>query len=256
MHLMTYKNPEVKLAGIDEIKKTPVSKIGKEYRELEPIYFAFIDVLGFKATFDPKDKSIRKVFEYFNSLMEQMRCLNEDPENCYAGQTSDSLYFYTTKLNYLACFINVFLHFNIYAMSNNVFFRGGIAKGKLFVNKPYQFYGDCVINSFLLEDEIASMPRITIDSKTMNDLKEYSKLWVFDDDNRRHFLNPFSKVALDDISQYLDIPVANFQQIDEKIIKKIKSNIFSQMKKYEFNNKTYQKYTYLSESYDKFVLSM
>lgn len=257
---MLYTNPTIELPQAEEAKslKKATLKIGKEYIKLDPTYFVFIDVLGFKETFH-KDMStnIKDVFEYFNSLMEQMRCLNQEPDKCYAGQTSDSLYFYTTELNYLIWFINVFLHFNLYAMSKGVFFRGGIAKGTLYVNKPYQFYGDCVINSFLLEEQIAQYPRIAIDKATMKDLGKKNTLWKFEEvKSERNFLIPFSEVIEEDISVYLGTPNAIFQKNDENVIKKVRKIIAENQAKSEFNDKLYQKYSYLLKECDELILRL
>lgn len=257
---MTYTNPIIELPLTEDMKssKKAALKIGKEYRKLDPTYFVFVDVLGFKETFRKDTSSnIKDVFEYFNSLMEQMRCLNQEQEKCCAGQTSDSLYFYTTELSYLICFINIFLHFNLYAMSKNVFFRGGIAKGTLYVNKPYQFYGDCVINSFLLEDKIAQYPRLAIDKATMKDLGNKNLLWKFEDvKSERNFLIPFSEVITEDISVYLGTPNAVFQKNDDSLIKRVRKNIVDNQAKSEFDDKTYQKYSYLLKECDDLIVRL
>ena len=201
-----------------------------------------------------KNKNFQMVFEYFNSLVDEMRCLKEDPDNCYAGQTSDSLYFYTNQLTYLTEFINVFLHFNLYSMSKNVFFRGGIARGKLQYNRPYQFFGDCVINSYLLEESISKYPRITIDRKTIDDFKKIGfPDWEFDADKHRHYLNPFSKIVMNDISQYLISPSTKLQEIDVELIKKIRKSINDNINNSEFSDSVYEKYWYLMDRCDKLL---
>lgn len=251
---MDYQNPSVSVPQPPNKKSSSIKdELGKKYQEMDPAYFVFIDALGFKETFHNNDRAFRQVFEYFNSLMDQMRCLRNDGKNCYAGQTSDSLYFYTSKLNYLNDFLNVFLHFNVYAMSKGVFFRGGIAKGKLYYNEPYQFYGNCVINSFLLEDKISKFPRITIDKQTISDLKETVKEWRFDDDKHRSYLNPFSRKAMDDISDYLTPPVPNLQTVNIDLIKSVKKVIQQNIKQYEFDDTTCQKYWYLLDSCEKLL---
>lgn len=251
---MEFKNPPIELPQREIIKNSvKVKENLGEYNELKSTYFVFMDVLGFKQTFSNLTKEIKSVFEYFNSLMSQLGFLEKSPGKCYAGQTSDSLYFYTTDLNYLVCFINVFLHFGLYAMSKNVFFRGGISKGTLYVNKPYQFYGDCVINSFLLEEDIAQMPRIAIDKKTVKDLNGNTQNWNIEEIKERTYLNFFSKSVLTDVDEYLDEPSAENQIIDLDFIKAIRTKITTNMTKLEFNDKTYQKYYYLKDSCDNFI---
>ncbi len=251
---MEFKNPTIELPQSETIKKITKKKEGiGEYNKLESTYFVFLDVLGFKQTYEDISKEIKAVFEYFNSLIAQLGFLEKTPEKCYAGQTSDSLYFYTTELNYLVCFINVFLHFGLYAMSKNVFFRGGISKGTLYVNKPYQFYGNCVINSFLLEEDIAKMPRIAIDKKTIKDLKGNTQNWNIEEDQDRTYLNFFSQSVLNDVEDYLDMPSTENKKINVDVIKKIRSNIVTNMDNLEFNEKTYKKYCYLKKSCEKFI---
>lgn len=259
---MAYKNPSIKLPERPgDTKKSGISSKTSatvEYRELSPAYFMFIDVLGFKDTFESSEKQVKKVFEYFATLINQMQCLDKDSEHCYAGQTSDSLYFYTDKLEYLIGFVNVFLHFNIYAMSNNIYFRGGISKGNLHVNKPYQFYGDCVINSFKLESDIAKFPRIAVDKSTFDDIKEKDLLWSFDGEGnpeieKRHYINPFSKIVLEEIDCYLGVVGAQYFKNDQKVLKTVGKHLKENVNKYEFSDSTYNKYIYLLNSYNSFM---
>lgn len=245
---MAYKNPSVELPDNSAMKKKKAdAQSAKVYNQLDSTYFVFIDILGFKETFLKKEKVIREVFEYFNYLMSHMKCIVDKSSNCYAGQTSDSLYFYTTNLNHLINFVNVFLHFNMYAMSKNVFFRGGISKGTLFVSEPYQFYGQCVINSFLLEENIAQNPTIAIDKKTKTDLTGKTELWRFDDDPHRNFLNIFSPVVTQDVKVFLEDPLAECIEVDLKLINQIKKKIVENIESLELNDKNYRKYCYLLE---------
>lgn len=250
---MPYKNPVVSLLN-DQHKKQSHSDttLGKKYETINAAYFAFIDVLGFKETYS-KNSNFSKVFEYFTSLVDSMHCINNPDNKCYAGQTSDSLYFYTDKLVHLIEFINVFLHFNIYAMSQNVFFRGGIAKGELKYNRPHQFFGDCIIKAYLLEENISKYPRITIDNNTFDDLKKYTPEWTFDKDPHRHFLNPFSTVIFKEISQYFSSPTPPLHTIDINLIKKARIQINKNIKLYEINSATFEKYWYLLDRCDKLL---
>lgn len=142
-------------------------------------------------------------------------------------------------------------------MSNGIYFRGGISKGRLYVNKPYQFYGDCVINSFKLESDIAKLPRIAVDKSTYEDLKKHTLLWTFDGESKpetegRHFINPFSKIVLEDIDPYLGIPNAKYQKNDKNVFKDVSKNLRENVKKYEFSDSTYNKYLYLINGYNEF----
>ena len=104
-------------------------------------------------------------------------------------------------------------------MSEDVFFRGGIAKGNLYQKEKYQFYGNSVIYAYLLENNISHNPIIIIDSKTDKDLqqeKDYNEL--IKHKGNRVYLNPFVQLRN---SKMLDL-------YDYSIIRKIdKSKIIS-----------------------------
>ena len=143
---MSYKNPHPVLDD-DTSQFTSNATNGPEivrYDRNRNVYFAFMDVLGFKQTFDenrenPDQKFAEKyetTFRYYSHLINKSKFINQDSKNiCGAGQTSDSLYFYTTRLDYLIKFIHLYLHFSLFAMSEKVFFRGGpghAARGRPF----------------------------------------------------------------------------------------------------------------------------
>ncbi len=130
---MAYKNPIPNLEDDMDGKKAEFVSDDEpsDYESMDKVYFAFIDVLGFKKDFDDlkisKEKDIpdkyRNVFNYYFSLMNAAKFMkNDNITECYAGQTSDSLYFYTKRPDYLMEFIKIFSHFSLYAMSQNVFF--------------------------------------------------------------------------------------------------------------------------------------
>lgn len=244
---MSYSNPIPKLE--DEIENTSVES-ESDYTPMTEVYFAFIDVLGFKKTFDDikisKEKDIadkyRDVFNYYFSLMNAARFMEKGKNTgCYAGQTSDSLYFYTGRTDYLMEFIKIFSHFSLYAMSKNVFFRGGIAKGTLYKKEQYQFYGDSVIGAYLLESNISKNPIIVIDEQThadMSSISGYKGLVGRSPD--RHYIKPFASLANPLV---LDID-ENFElkKIDRH---QIKTNIQENKTIFEYDAKNYAKYVFL-----------
>ena len=141
---MVYKNPVPNDMDIDG--ETSLESGSTDYIPMKSVYFAFIDVLGFKKTFedikisqnDANINNIREVFNYYFALMNSANFMRGgENSGCYAGQTSDSLYFYTDRRDFLLQFIKIFSHFNMYAMSKNIFFRGGIAKGSLYKKEKY-----------------------------------------------------------------------------------------------------------------------
>ncbi len=249
---MAYKNP---IPSFEE--STDLSDFKSEYTSLEPVYFAFIDALGFKKTFDDikisnKFDDIEKykdVFGYYFEIMYSTRLMREGMEACYAGQTSDSLYFYTVRTDYLLDFIKIYSHFSLYAMSKNVFFRGGIAKGKLFRKRDYQFYGDCVIGAYLLESNVSKLPRILIDERTNTDLlmEDGYKNLIGDTENGRNVISPFSMINKP-IDYLIEREVLREIDYDE-----IEKNIEANIKAYEFVPGLYEKYAYLRNEYSNAI---
>lgn len=261
----SYKNEMVKIQN--PFQQNVEQKV---YNDMGDVYFAFIDVLGFKYMYerlqvstqgqgdienDPGIK-FKKVFSYYFQIMNKLRFISEDADT-YAGQTSDSLYFYTKKIEFLFGFINVFTLFNQYAMSQDVFFRGGIAQGKLFMKAKHQFYGDSVIKAYLLESVVAQNPVIYVDHKTANDIYHFSEKngicskqesIIYEDvNNQRYYLKPFYKPHFEDYIEYLsetiDFKPVAFADIQE-ILKKNKI-IF------EYHPKTFCKYTFLEKELKK-----
>lgn len=250
---MAYENPIPDLE--DEFD---VSRIENEsdYVQMDEVYFAFIDVLGFKKTFDDikisKETDIagkyRDVFNYYFALMNAARFMEKGKNTgCYAGQTSDSLYFYTERTDYLLQFIKIFSHFSLYAMSQDVFFRGGIAKGSLYKKEKYQFYGDSVIGAYLIESNISKNPIIIIDEKTHTDMKKivgYEELVATY--NNRHYIKPFEclnkRILLDIDEKFI---------LNEIVSEQIEANIRSNKNAFEYDVSNFAKYVFLLNEFEK-----
>lgn len=250
---MAYSNP---IPSLDDEFENVVNEHESDYTPLSEVYFAFIDVLGFKKTFDDikisKEKDIankyRDVFNYYFALMNSAKLMDPDKKTgCYAGQTSDSLYFYTDREDYLLQFIKIFSHFSLYAMSQNVFFRGGIAKGSLFKKEKYQFYGDSVIGAYLLESTISKNPIIVIDEQTHLDMFKVPGYADFVDTKQdRHYIKPFELLDKDII---LDIEESFiYRDIDRLLIEK---NIQENRKIFEYDSKNYSKYVFLMNEFER-----
>lgn len=251
----TYVNPNPSLEDLEEQEKIQRKiEYADDYTPKSSVYFAFIDVLGFKKTFDDNryqekndfaDK-YRDVFNYYFELMTSAKFMNND-SGCYAGQTSDSLYFYTDRIDMLVEFIKLFARFNLYAMEKDVFFRGGIAKGGLFSKAKHQFYGDSVIFAYLLESVVAKYPVIFIDQNTYEDLKVFKQIQnLIENQNQRHYIKPFS-LLLKDMPLDLNFPDI-VREIDEQRIWK---NINTNKKMFEFDVKNYEKYVFLCKEYER-----
>lgn len=240
--------------GLEESDKTKEeTKIEDNlniYQTNKNTYFVFIDVLGFKETYNfPKSKNrFEKVFSTYLRFMDEAE-FNIEGANTYYGQTSDSLYFYTTEIQKLIGFIKFFSYFNCIAMQNNVFFRGGIAKGELKTKNPYQFLGDSVIKAYLLESEIAKNPRIAIDKKSYEELKRNKDILEHiqvDKKNERYYLKLFVKnLKLATIfSSEVDLEDIDYDTIKRNINKCMKTN--------EFNDSIYRKYNFINDEIIEF----
>ncbi|KAB3535621.1 hypothetical protein F8154_05680 [Alkaliphilus pronyensis] len=254
-----YKNP-IPVVDFPD-KKQHVDLDENEYNFKESVYFAFIDVLGFKKAFDDNRQTItdptddkfaekfKRVFRYYFSLMNSANFVKRGRSLCYAGQTSDSLYFYTEREDILVEFLKIYVHFSAYAMTQDVFFRGGIAKGRLFYKRNYQFYGDSVINAYMLESQISKNPIIVIDENTYNAIavsSECNKL--VDKKNERYYIKPFAyleqKFDLDFDESSLII-----RNIDEDLLK---STIEQNKIRFEYDARNYEKYVFLLNEYQAY----
>ena len=251
---MAYKNPVPTLANASIGRHNDVME---DYPMHENVYFAFIDVLGFKQAFDenredPQKRFAQKyesVFKYFSQLMRSAKFACSGGSK--AGQTSDSLYFYTNRIDYLAEFIKVYLHFSQYSMSQNVFFRGGVAKGCLFVNEPHQFYGDSVIKAYLLEEKISKFPRIAFDRDTFHALSGISEIkdaLVEEKKSGRFYLTPFAKVSKTELVSITGLDISQIRSIDRE---KMASYIDKGKSQFEFDERNYPKYQFLADEFIK-----
>lgn len=261
---MAFQNPKPVLYD-QVVENTPLIIENEEssqvstYQEYDNVYFAFIDVLGFSKTFEDNRENpssefaqkFRKTFQYYAKLMDQFESMS--PQNLLStGQTSDSLYFYTDRPDFLLDFIKVFNHFSLYAMSQNVFFRGGISKGKLFIELPHHYYGDCVIKSYLLESKIAKLPRVMIDQATYEDLckiESMDDLIEPDKDKTRFHIKPFvyrpAQVMCSDFP-YLKNVLLDFSAEDWT---RIGTYIDKGLEQFEFDERNYPKYCFLKKEY-------
>ena len=249
--MRTYKNSPPTLDD-----ETIPSIISNSYTDFENIYFAFIDVLGFKNNYMNETGNIdtyKNIFSFYFDLMGSTKFMSSNPKDSYIGQTSDSLYFYTKRQDYLVEFILLFSYFNVYAMTKDVFFRGGISKGNLSYKENHQFFGDSVIHAYLMESNVAQTPRIVIDEATYQDIKSEDNFdKIINSDNGRYYLEPFAYFELKD---YIDslIMVNNIDLSNWKVDKSIISqNILDQKHDFEWDNKNFGKYTFLENKLRKY----
>lgn len=259
--LVVYKNPKPVLDDdrLELEKESIYGEASAEYKKVDNIYFAYIDVLGFKQTFDENRKNTRspfarkyeRAFQYYSFLMNRAKFVTQN-NYCNAGQTSDSLYFYTDRIDFMIKFIRLYSHFSLYAMTENVFFRGGIAKGNLFISQPHQFYGDSVIKAYLLENSIAKYPHVAIDEQTYKELsKNKDAVGMIECDNGRNYIKPFIYIDLEELRQLIDAGEDSIHNIDITQWEKIGAKIRYNKRRFEFDDKNYLKYNYLLNQYQK-----
>jgi hypothetical protein len=259
---MAYSNP---IPKVDDLRiDTEESEPLHEYNySKESVYFAFIDVLGFKQVFDENrlsDESrkkdnlfadkFKKVFTYYFDLMGAADFMKDENCLCYAGQTSDSLYFYTERPDFLVDFLKIFCHLNVYAMTQDVFFRGGIAKGSLFYKEKHQFYGDSVIYAYLLESQISKNPIVIIDEKTYQSIEsitDIESLVLTDEKNGRHYVKPFAWLKNDII-----LNINDSLKVEEIKLELLFEKIERNKSKFEYDAHNHEKYVFLLKSLDEY----
>lgn len=236
---------------VDPIESEKKLDSENTYKELTEVYFAFVDVLGFKRDFDLatikgnyKDAAdkYKDIFGYYIELCSFLK----KNENTYIGQTSDSLYFYSPSIRALEQFILIYTQFSQYAMSKDVFLRGGISSGKLFRKDDWQFYGDSVINAYLMESNIAQYPILLIDKKTNEKIKlhsnKYDSLIITDDKRARYYVNPFYILETNEL---LDVKEGNVLKTINYT--KIEETISNNLDIFEFDERVYPKYKFLHD---------
>ena len=247
---MAYKNPVPTLTNASTKRS---GEVVEDYPMHEDVYFAFIDVLGFKQAFDENREDPQKrfatkyesIFKYYSQLMRDAKFARSGISK--AGQTSDSLYFYTDRIDFMAEFIKVYLHFSQYSMSQNVFFRGGVAKGCLFVNEPHQFYGDSVIKAYLQEEKISKFPRVAFDRDTfeaLSSIPEIKAILVAEQKSGRFYLKPFAKVLKNELASITGLETSQIRSIDRQ---EIVHYIDKGKTQFEFDDRNYPKYQFLAE---------
>jgi hypothetical protein len=233
-----------------------------KYLHSENVFFVFIDILGFKddylnAKADKIKKKFSDFFEHYFEMLAHSKIIDDyTPFEGYAGQTSDSLFFYTYRIDYLIEYLKFYTYFSLYAMQNEIFLRGGVAKETLVTSQKYQFFGPSVINAYLLESEISKYPVVTIDKTTFDEIikvisSDTSALLINSDKaKKRYYLQPFYYLA-----QQRCLSSTSFEESFAEEINKEKINrvLCKQLTTYEYNDKIYPKYVFLKNEFDKIL---
>lgn len=245
--MIQYKNPSPSLPGEKEIEKQ-----AENYENDIYVYFIFIDVLGFKDDYSSKERKkpgekYKDLYMHYFDLLNSSELL-KDQDFTYAGQMSDSLYFYTDRPDFLIEYIKFYSYFSLYAMQKKVFLRGGIAYGSLVKKKSYQVFGESIIKAYLLENEISNVPIVSIDKYTCTRIKEfldksqYEMLVYEDTNNKRYCLKPFYFLRQ---PECLKLTSFNRCTLEEIRRDNILVQINKQLQYFEYDVKVYPKYVYL-----------
>ena len=125
------------------------------------------------------------------------------------------------------------------------FLEGGLLK------EIYQFYGESVIYSYLLESVISRFPIIVIDENTYDAIKCYSEtsLLIKKDKNGRHYLNIFAPLC-SEFSMNFNNEMFTIREINkEQVLENIKKN----RNKFEYDAKNYEKFVFLLKEYEEYM---
>ena len=112
---------------------------------------------------------------------------------------------------------------------NGLFFRGGIAIGKLYMDPKTNFvWGEALVKAHVLEEKVAIYPRVVL-SNQIAELNLSSSARVLKDFDGIHFVDYFSKI----------------KEIYPEWIKEIKKIVTINLNKYRENERILQKYAWL-----------
>lgn len=161
-------------------------------------YVAFLDVLGFKSlVFSKQQHDKEKLEQYFGIVNEAIEYLKEIPAKSEIGSIiiSDSIILSVNKSGNKEQDINILRHLSVavgliqmHLALKNIWLRGAISSGEAYFDSfNHQIVGPAYINAFLLEENLATNPRVIIDSKIIDELNFSSSAEFIDDVNKADF---------------------------------------------------------------------
>ncbi len=228
-------------------------------------FVAFLDVLGFKElVFDSNNTN--KLEEYFTIIDKALkRDIDDNPDkkDIHSIIISDSIILsiekkdgdnnYNTEQLRKLCLVVGSIQLRL--ANKNIWIRGGISSGKVhFDTENNQVVGPAFINAYLLEEQLAKVPRVILDNKIINELdtksaEELINKMVITKKSAHHFfgkkilyiwtdnMEPKKDIPL--IIDYATIAVENKATLNN-IIGNIEINIYS-------NTSLYTKYKWVAE---------
>lgn len=227
-----------------------------EENKYKECYIAYIDILGFKNIIKedqmccdellkvlttPKNKTLKNIYAFENNTESLI-----SPVQYHI--MSDSLVYYidvSEKNAFLSIVVNCSNIIRQMAfLSNPIFVRGAITKGKIYYNKDIIF-GPGLIRAYELEENIAIFPRIIIDGLLDEEITDSQHLFT---SNKLYdlFFNKGIYIDEDDIKSIkasFELFESNERQIDSYY------NIIKENFNRAVNDSIRNKYLYLMKYY-------
>lgn len=132
---------------------------------------AFLDVIGFKSIVCNNDISLLE--QYYNIIQNQLKDLKILKKEIDSFIVSDSIILITgTNIEDFISMLISIAKIQAILGTQNIWLRGGISIGKLHFDKNSPLIvGEGLINAYTLEEKLAIVPRILIDTKIINHFK-------------------------------------------------------------------------------------
>lgn len=147
--------------------------------KIENYYIAYFDILGYKEKmikFSVEDAEcfLKKVNELVNAAKETMDNANSGNSNrnfdLRIKMFSDNL-FMCTKSDWFNL-ISAVAYLQALFVSENMFIRGALYHGELYINDDY-IYGKGLMGAHALEDKVSIFPRVIIDNTFIDAMKKH-----------------------------------------------------------------------------------
>lgn len=268
--------------------------------DTEPRFVCFLDILGFSNMIDEYDEDltstvlqdIQEAFqESINSIETNENTPNKDilkhlRYQLFSDCVSISIPFFDREDDFLSNFnlISAFIRgFQLNMMVKGFFVRGGLSIGSYYSDK-HMIFSKGLVNAYLLESKKAIYPRVLIDKKILEKLKNYQKSkiiyygindYLLCDWENYVFLNPFNltkelvnqferikdEAKLDDnhefsktINSLMDLafnlvkePLKEIQNKEPEMIEIISNYIQENKRKYANSENILSKYIWIEE---------
>ncbi len=148
-----------------EIDKVVVDIYKIKYEEK---LVAFLDVIGFKRIVNSNEISLLE--RYYTIIKNQLKDLQSIKNEIDSFIVSDSIILITgTNISNFTSMLISIAKIQAILGTQNIWLRGGISIGKLHFDKNSPLIvGEGLINAYLLEEKLANVPRILIDTKIIN----------------------------------------------------------------------------------------